>query len=303
MNFKNLYAPKDFVNGWNETIKVQEYHGDKNAVNSSSLKKILKSPLAFYNSFYKDPEEPTDAQKFGTLAHLVLLQGDVFKSKYVVMPEFESRTADGKKSDSLNTKFYKDQVVEWKKTLPTDAIVVTQEEKDNLFGIVDSILNHSIAKNLLKNGKPEICGYWKDQETGILCRMQADFISFDGDILVDVKTTQDCSLNAFKRTIENYDYSFQMAMYAEGIKNITGKKPSHIVWLAVESKAPFECRAYMMSPQYEAVGEFNFKRAMNKLKKCIDKGEFKGEQQEIEIVEPNAWFLNQYADLGAFNNL
>lgn len=303
MDFKNLYAPKDFKNGWNETIKVQEYHSDKNAVNSSSLKKMIKSPLAFHESFYGEKDEPSEAMKFGTLAHLALLQGDLFREKYIVMPEFESRTADGKVSESKNTKFYKDQVIEWKKTVPADALVVTSEERKNLFGIIDSILKHKIASNLLKNGKPEICGYWVDPETGIKCRMQADFLTFDGETLVDVKTTQDCSWPEFRRSVESYEYSFQMEMYAEGIKQITGKRPSNIVWLAVESKPPFEVRAYLMSPHYEVIGAYNFKKAIRRLKDCINSGDFSGEQKEIEMAEPSGWHIKKYEEQNAFENI
>lgn len=297
MDYKSLIAPPDFKAHWNETIKTPEYHSDRKAVNSSSLKKIIKSPLAFHDAFYGKPKEPTDSMKFGTLAHLVLLQGNIFRDRYVVMPEFESKTADGKPSESKNTKYYKDQVEQWKKTLNPDAIVVTQEERESLFGVIDAIVNYKRAANLLKNGKPEICGYWRDDQTGILCRMQADFVSFDGDTLVDVKTVAD--LEIFEKSIASYDYPFQMAMYAEGIKNITGKRPKTLVWLAVENKAPFECKVLLVPPEYEEAGNFRYRFAMDKLKKCIDEGKFGGAQDEVEYAKSKDWYIKQCQEMGA----
>ena len=303
IDYKALIAPPDFKAHWNDEIKIQEYHSDKNAVNSSSLKKMIKSPLAFHNSYYGEPEEPTDAMKMGTLAHLAILQGDLFRSKYIVMPEFESRTADGKISDSKNTKYYKQQQQEWADSIPKDAIVVTSQERDDLFRMIDSIISNEMAFKLLSEGRPEICGYWRDQETGIRCRMQADFVSFNLGALVDVKTCQDSSWSEFRRNVESYEYAFQMAMYREGIKQITGKTPEHTLWLAIEKKAPFEVRVYEMSPQYEMIGDHNYRMAMRKLKECIDSGKFLGGQAEIEIAEPSYWYFKQYEDKGIFTNL
>lgn len=296
MNPNILIAPKDFQAHWNYEIKTPEYHSDKNAVNSSSLKKMLKSPLAFKQAFWGEPTEPSDAMKFGTLAHLAILQGEKFRSKYVVMPEFESKTADGKPSDSKNTKYYKDQVSEWKKGIPEDAVICTTEERDKLFGMVESITKHPMAYELLKDGAPEICGYWRDEETGIRCRMQGDFVSFNLGSLIDVKTTSDSDWNEFRKSVENYKYPFQMAMYAEGIKAITGKRPEHILWIAVESKPPYEVRVFELSPHYEEIGHYEFRSAMRKLKECIDSGKFEAEQKEIEIVEPSHWYFKQYED-------
>lgn len=302
-DFKKLFAPKDFKNQWNEEIKIQEYHGDKNAVNSSSLKKMIKSPLAFHESFYGDDIEQTDAMRLGTIAHMAILQGDLFKSKYLVMPEFKSLTADGKPSESKATKYYKDQVAEWTKSLPKDALVVTKEEQNKLFGMIESLTKHEMAVKLLSNGKPELCGYWRDEETGIRCRMQADFVSFDLGALVDLKTTSDCSWPEFRRTVEKLDYSFQMSMYAEGIKQITGKRPEHIIWIAIESKPPYEVRAYEMSPHYEIIGNHNFRYSLQKLKECIDSNKFEPLQKEIEIAEPSPWYFKNYEDKGVFNNI
>lgn len=303
IDYKTLYAPEGLKNHWKEEQTNLVYHADKNFVNSSSLKKMVKSPFAFHNAFYGTSEQPTESMKFGTLAHLALLQGSKFREKYIVMPEFESRTADGRLSESKATKYYKEQMAEWKSTMPTDAILVTAEERDRLFSMVDSLLSHNMAMNLLKDGKPEIAGYWKDPETGVACRMQADFISFNLNALIDVKTTQDCEWELFRKSVEGFHYSFQMAMYAEGIKQITGKKPDHIAWIAIESKAPFEVRVYEMSPQYEAIGNHDFRFALRKLKECIDRGSFEQGQKEIEMAEPSVWFFKKYEEKNFFNNI
>lgn len=292
IDYKSLYAPKDFVNGWNEEIKTSDYHIDKTAVNSSSLKMMLKSPLAFHNSFYGESKEPTEAMKFGTIAHLAILQGDEFLSRYIVMPEFESKTADGKPSDSKNTKYYKEQVEAWRLGLKPDSVIVTQKELDKLLGMVNSIKKHKLAMRLLSNGKAEIAGYWVDPVTGLKCRMQDDFLSFNLGALVDLKTTTDCEWNEFRKSVERLNYPFQIGMYAEGIKQITGSYPKKCFWVAIENEAPYDVAIYEVDEVYMQIGLLQFRDAMNKLKVCVDSGRFEGLQADgtIEITEPSFHF-------------
>lgn len=298
LNYKSLLAPADYKSHWNEKIKVEEYHADKSAVNSSSLKAMIKSPKAFHESFYGDKTKVTKAMGFGTLAHMAILQGDEFTKRYVVQPEFESKTADGKPSDSKNTKFYKDQVDSWKASLSSDSIIVTQEELAKLLGMIDSIKNHAQAMQLLSQGKPELSGYWRDVETGILCRMQADFVSFNLGALVDVKTTSDCSWLDFRRSVEGYDYPFQLAMYAEGIKNITGQFPKACFWIAIENEAPYDVAVYQADDIYIQLGQYQYRKAMDKLKECIDTGKFSGIQTsgECEVTEPSFIYKEKHKE-------
>ena len=163
--------------------------------------------------------------------------------------------------------------------------------------MIESILSNDEARLVLQNGAPEVCGYWRDPETGIRCRMQADFIAFDGKVLIDIKTTQDCDPLLFRKTLEAQNYQFQMAMYAEGIKQITGRRPSKVAWIAVENKAPFETRVYEWSPVYEFIGDSQFRDSILKLKQCIEKNEFPGGQSSTEIIEPSGVLLRKYEQL------
>lgn len=295
---KKLLDNSLIVPGWDNNISTEDYRAERVAVNSSALKNILKSPLAFYESFTGQGKEPTKRMKWGQIIHLATLEGSEFKRRYVVMPEFESRTANGEISDSKNTKYYKNQVADWKKTLAHDAVILTEEEREKVFKTIQSVLNHKTASNLLKKGMPEQVGYWVDKKTGINCRMQADFISLDANILLDIKTTTNCEWDYFRRSVEGFKYPFQLAMYASGIEHITGKFPQYLLWLVIDSEAPFEVRVYELSPQYIEIGMYEYRLALTKLKECIETNNFKGGQKEVEIVEPSPWYFNKYNDLG-----
>lgn len=282
------------LNGWQENMSDEVYHATKTAVGSSSLKMMIKSPHAFAAAMWGKPKEPTKAMRFGTLAHLAMLQGQLFRSRYVVQPEFESYDQKGNRSESKNTTYYKNKVAEWKASLPPDAIIVTEEERENLFCMIESVLSHPDASALIKGSKTEIAGFWQDEQTGINCKLKPDILSFDASILPDLKTTQDVSWESFRRSVESLRYDIQMAMYAEGVRRLTGRVPENQVWICVESKYPFETRVYELNDAYKKIGQHDFRYALNKIKECIAAKNFPQGQQVATMAEPSIWFERQY---------
>lgn len=301
MNITDLFAPNDFKNHWNESISTADYHADKTAVNSSSLKRMVKSPRAFHASFFLGKnDEVSDSMKFGTLAHMALLEGEKFREKYVVMPEFMEPTLDGKLS--ANSKAAKEKKAQWLADQPSDSIICSKDEQERIFGMIDSLLSHEKAFALLKDGKPELTGYWKDPETGLRCRMKADFISFNLGALVDVKTTTDCVWEEFRRSVEKLRYDIQMAQYDDGIFHITGKRPEHRVWLAIESKFPYEVACHEVPPQYQATGRYEYKKALKNIKDCILANSWPQAQADIEFGEMSPWFYKKYEFTGVLDD-
>ena len=298
---KKLIDPSLITPGWRE-MPTETYHADKTAVNFSSLKHIEKSSHAFARSYWGKSKEKTDAMRFGSIAHLAILEGSKFKELVVVMPEFESRTAAGIKTDSKNTTYYKMQVEEWKAAQNKKAVIVSHDDMERILNMIESVMSNEAAVNLIKRGKPEVIGYWNDPKTGINLRLAGDLLSFDVEVLTDLKTCQDSRWELFRKNVEAHRYDLQMAMYREGIFHITGIRPQHGAWLAVESKEPYETRIHEVGAKYEAIGDFEFRRSIDKLKKSIDEESFSHGKEEIMIGEPTVWFERKYIELGVLNN-
>lgn len=298
-DLQKLLIPNEI--GWREGLEDEIYHSDKSAVNFSSLKHIDKSTHAFARSYWGPRKDPTKSLKFGTLAHMAILEGEKFKERYVVMPEFESFDTKGNRSESKNTKYYKDQVAQWQIGLKKDAIVVTEQEKNRLFLMIESVLSNPKAVKLLSSGKPELAGYWTDKETGINLRIKTDFLAFDLGVLTDVKTCQDVRWEMFRKSVENYRYDIQMAMYNDGVKNITGMEPKNRAWLVVESEEPHESRIHEVGPMYEEIGQFEYRKCLRKLADALDKGVFDQGSDEILVGEPTHWFMRKYIQMGVLD--
>lgn len=270
---------EDFIPHWELTLSNEQYHADKTAVSSTSLKLVIeRSPKAFlmaHNGLYR---RETVAFNFGSAFHVAILEPDVFKKCFIVQPKFSGK---GMKAAKL----------EWELTLPKDAITLTQDEYDDLLEMINSVLSHQDACNILKNGKAEQSGYFRDPETGIKCRIRPDFFHADQMAFLDVKTTTDVRASQFMRTIWNYRYDMQIAMYTQGIELIVGRPVQYPLILAVEKSAPYECALYLCDEIMMNKGLSDYKLAQNRLKQCIDDNMFDAYQKKIEPISLPAWAI------------
>lgn len=291
----NIVIDKTAKPEWIENVPSEVYHSDRTAVNSSSLKTILKSGFAFKRNFIEGLQKPpTDAMKFGTTAHMAILEGDEFTKRYVVMPEFIGYTKDGK--ESKLSKEAKDKKEAWLAEQELlGSIVVTSEERDRLFWMIDSVMANPEAVRLLKNGSTEVSGYYSDPETGIRCRIRPDFIAHDLNAMVDVKTVADCDVDWFRRRRvedESFMYHFQMSMYDEGTSIISGKTVDFATWLLVGSEAPYECIVVPMEQPYREIGGKYYHRALRKLKECMENNLWE-RQPGLQSMHPSHWFMQK----------
>ena len=280
MSLKIEY-PSEIKPHWKEDQTNDDYHADKTAVSSTSLKRILKSPKSFYSSF-TEPNKQTKAMQFGSAVHAAILEPDSFRKRYVKAKRFTGVGAVAAQA-------------EWRLSLPTDAIIMSDEEYEQLEEMLFSVLGHPDACNILKNGIAERSGYFVDPETQIKCKIKPDFYHPGLNALLDVKTTQSIEKDEFSKSIWNYRYDFQMAMYCLGIEIITGNKVEFPLFLAIEKNPPYECGVYMADSLMLHKGLEDYKRAMFLLKENLISGEWSPYQKRNELISLPAWALKEFA--------
>jgi hypothetical protein len=288
-----LIVAPSYVNHWKPDMPAEIYHADRDSVSSTALRKILKSPKSFYNYAIEGVRtEPTDAMKFGTLVHQVILEGADFLKKYVVAPPFVGYTKDGR--ESSQSKEAREAKAAWyAEQAELGSVIVTQQEFDDIRGMLDAIIEHPDAFTLLKDGVTEVSGYYRDPETGILCRIRPDFYSSALRAIVDLKTTQDVSEEEFARSIWNYRYDFQMAMYGEGVSILEQVKVEFHAFIAIEKVKPYEVAVYHADATILEKGAEDYHRALRRLETCIKTNEWPGYQRGITNIALPSWALNR----------
>lgn len=175
-----------------------------------------------------NPEPPTPAMVFGTLAHLALLEPSSFVEKFTFAPEgIDRRTKAGKAAWA-----------EFEENIG-GRTVVKLDDWTTACLMADKVNEIDLARKLLC-GDHERVFRWTDEMTGEECKIRVDSIRMVGGVpvIVDYKTTTDASFDAFSRKCVNMGYDFQAGMYTEGVEIASGMKP-RFVFIVQETEPPF----------------------------------------------------------------
>lgn len=176
------------------------------AISRSELWWLNRSP-EYFKYRMDHPTEPTPALLFGQVAHKLLLEPEDFDTDFVVAPDVDRRTKEGK---AVWAAFLESS---WDKSAVDYA---TYEQASEMVNVA---MQNQIVHDLLQ-GEHETPLFWTDPDTGVACKCRLDAWHRDENgvpVIVDYKTTNDASYRAFLNDVVKFGYFFQTAMYSEGV--------------------------------------------------------------------------------------
>jgi exodeoxyribonuclease VIII len=258
-------------------MPAAEYHAVQ-ALGATGLKALRKSPAHFYGQ-HMAPNRPqpqqTAAMANGSLVHCALFEPQELRRRYVVKPEgMNFATKTGREWRDAQTL----QIVD------AEALQSAQAQAWTVRAVHD-------LHSLLSEGYAEASAFWRDSETGALCKCRPDWVrpTGDGVILVDGKTTQDASPDGFGRAIWTYSYHLQAAWYSDGFEAATGKRVHGFVFAAVESAWPHVAGAYMLADDVLDAARRENRRLLNLYAKCLESGDWPGYASRVQLVNLPKW--------------
>lgn len=263
------------------SISNQDYHAME-GVSKSGLDQFAKSP-AHYISALQTPRAETQAMRIGSLFHSLILEPETIR--IVPAPACDRRTKAGK---AEYAEFC---------AVNEGAEVVSADEWEMLSGMACSIKDHPAANALLGgNGRAENSLFWKDVDTGVLCKCRPDFYRADG-IVVDLKTTEDASPRAFMCSIAKYRYHVQSAFYSDGLT--TALFPvKGFVFVAVEKKPPYAVAVYQLDNQAVEAGRVLYKDELLKMAVCMVDNNWPAYSTRIETLSLPDWAVREAIENG-----
>lgn len=225
-------------------------------VSHSALSAFAKSPQHYL--LYKTEKVDTKALSFGRALHCFVLQPDEFKKKFAVAPEVDKRTKEGKLKFEL---FEKDSI---------GLEVITAQEFETIKQIKNALYQNTESKKILNRiTQTEQIITWIDEENNIEIKGIIDGIG--DNFIFDLKTTENASPNAFKRSFFDYGYHRQAAIYLDGSK-ANGIKADKFWVVAVEKKAPFGIACFEVSNEVIEYGRSEYKQLIYEFKKWVEDG-------------------------------
>jgi hypothetical protein len=252
------------------------------AVSKSGLDQIAKSPLHYWARFL-DPDrvwpEPTPAMRLGTALHTHVLELSKWDDQIAVAPgDINRRTKEGREQWAAFEAAAK------RKT------VITADDAQQVMAMGRAVLGHPAAAMLLGlPGKAETTHMWTDASTGLECKCRPDWLTDDGSIVVDLKTTKNASIQGFKRSVADYRYHVQAAWYLHGLEQATGRRPDQFIFICVESSAPYACAVYAADAEMIERGHDQAMRDLAKLAVCKAADHWPSYSDQIETISLPGW--------------
>lgn len=262
-----------FVEGIFYDMPASTYHAIE-AMSNGGAEKILRSP-AHYRLTRATQNAPTEAMEFGTAVHTGVLEPDKFQQRVVMLPEVNKRTNAGK---ALYAEFLLQN---------PGCIVLSADDFDRCRRTIDAVRAHPGAKTLLDGARTEVSLFWKDARYGVPCKCRWDASNHDG--VIDLKTTQDASPEAFARSIANFGYHRQSAHYMSGGEHVLNATPRFFAIIAAESAEPHGVACYVLPGNAVLAGQHLMNKALVRYRDALAAGAWPGYPDTIEQITLPKW--------------
>jgi hypothetical protein len=267
----------------------QQYHEEIEAISGSGLSVIYDQSPAHYK--YAENEE-TAALVFGTAAHAMILEPEVFNATFCRGFDV-SRYPDALIGDADLKKWLQvvGQKVSGNKAEKTSRILlleplqqidtVLQQRHERWHGDKEQIkpdtydkiqsMRKTIMKDdeiaeMLRGGFPEmsIVG----ELDGVQVKTRPDLITANGG-LVNYKTTTDVHPERFGRKAYDYGYLLKASLEYDMFTLAYGKPPAFYVLLGQEKTSPFAFKPYYLSKQHLEIGRSQYRMALATYEHCL----------------------------------
>jgi len=250
------------------------YHAIDGA-SASRLKALRRSPahMVSMNSGARSP-----ALEFGTAFHTAILEPFRFDELYYAAPEgIDRRTTAGKAAYQmmLDTNIGK--------------TCLSAADMAAIRGMSMGVESHPAANDMIKSRtETEISLFW--ESLGCPCKARIDAYSLEHRAIIDLKSTQDASPEAFARSVAQFGYHIQAAWYMSAMR-LAGFDVETMVFIAVEKSEPYGTACYMLDDQAIAEGEREIARLMPMYANCHATQIWHGYDPTIQTIHLPRWAI------------
>lgn len=185
---------------------MNNYHHDITRISKSGLDAIADCPAVYHSRYLAgSSRQQTRGMQVGTAYHAIILE----PAKY------------------------------YAEIYPT----LSHDMHSTVSAMKSATTAHPAARRLLTDGTAEVLHLWTDNTTQAQCKMMADYLPSQHDVIIDLKSMVDVSPSGFKRSCRKYRYDVQAAFYLDGLGATNPK--SSFIFICCEAKPPHKTAVYL----------------------------------------------------------
>lgn len=242
----------------------------------SSIKQFIRSPQ-HYVQYLTQEKKQTDAMLLGSVVHNLILQPQTFDDKYVVEPEFNKRTNQGKEDYQK----FLDRVAEKRlQAIPPNVFVKAKE-------LVTQFMNSQNYKYVADTNIREQ-RFDKEQDGLPICGY---IDAMSNEYNIELKTVSSADVGDIQRDFYNLKYHLQAAIY----NWVNDKK---VMYVVIETSFPYLSKVFVASDSYIEYGRTLFNKAISDFSFCLDMGLFDSGYEFYGGAEPQVLDLPGWAKKG-----
>jgi hypothetical protein len=307
-----------------QSMTNDEYHHAE-GINKSQLDAINVSPLNYWDKYINpDREMQIEAHclTIGSATHALILEPYLFKKKYAVgfdkenypnaldtMDEMRAELIkrnlkiSGSKKELMDrlilsgmqkTDFLSHLQDEYYQHIGNKTVLSALDYKNILAGL-ESLNKHHTAGALLQDALVEQA-YFVEDEFGMTRKCKTDAITKNGQIWLDVKSTNDVSLNGFGRSAYKFRYLMQAAWYMDIARIYYGNDaPKLFAFIAIQKIRPYDVAVHFVTEDQLQLGRIAYERDYALLRECLSSNKWPGSDggSVLELTLPS-YALNNF---------
>lgn len=261
------------------------------ALSNSLLKELADSPARFKGIWDGDITwEETDAMRLGSGAHMLALEPERFESEYVVLEGLINKSTQ--KPYGRGTKAFDGWLAEVKQT-ETRKVLIASEYQD-CKAMAEAFHAHDKIQELMQSSGKVFEQFWEmsydfGEGVKIPFKFKPDCVCLDLGVVIDLKTTDDPSPDAFGYKAGKLGYYRQAAIYAEGLEGYYGR-PFEFLIGAVRKEKPYESAVYKIKEADLQQGRDEFEALIGQYKDMKDSGVFRSYWQDgVHELDCKLW--------------
>jgi hypothetical protein len=233
-------------------ITIGQYFENKTHLSSTQVRTAKKSLKEFEWNRRGLIEQGTKSYfDFGNAFELALMSNVEFSQNVAIIKDAEwvaeAMQSNKELSKPRSSKVYQTKEAEFLKENAGKYLVKDRghESFETIQAMLESCYADKAIQGLIKNTEYQLTIFWTDPTTGLKLKTRPDICKRKKNVLVNIKTAEDGSPQAFSRELVKYDYPMQAAHEITGCLEMGAiESIDNYFWLVVEKKPPFNATIY-----------------------------------------------------------